>query len=106
MINSTFVENRILGHCVNLDILALVELNNITCANTSNLNSMEIFNGGCFRTKDIISRSFINILIFNITSDLTTFGIKIIDFDFNIEYLTHIYNNTIEKKVILIDKEY
>lgn len=53
---------------------------NVSCENVNDdINSASSTRGGCFRTKNILSREIINMKISNITSKNTSAGFKAID---------------------------
>ncbi len=87
--NSFFANNVIQGHF--LDIIKASELyfKRVSCIDINQNPSLEekLLMGGCFKTKNILSRNFEEIIIQNVFSGRTNVGIKIIDEEKEIEDL-------------------
>lgn len=81
MINTNFIQNTIQGHLVEISNIPKIEFYNIRCAFTNpEINIDEKLKlGGCFRTKNIVSRKFEKVFVEDSFSGKTTVGIKIID---------------------------
>ena len=101
---TTFTDNVIKGHVINAISLPLIEMKEINCTMsnfTSDLPEV-IYNsiGGCFRTMNILRRRFQKVEVFDSFSDSTAFGLKIIDFDQDIDNLKLLFDSSFDLKVI------
>jgi len=77
--NVTFIQNSIFFQAIDIEEINYLIMNLVNCI-ANNPNNM-LNNGGCFRTKNVLSRSFQNLSIINCSSSQTTPGVKIIDDD-------------------------
>lgn len=64
---------------LNIESAKKVKLSNSICEYNNFYRNSSINLGGCFRTKNILSRNFSNVSVSDSYSDLTNVGIKIID---------------------------
>lgn len=102
MINNSFFENnKIQGHLIDISKTLKINFKNVFCLNNNQNPSPneKLLMGGCFRTRNIISRNFESIRIFSCFSGKTSVGIKIIDESQEIEYLKNYFTFAIDSQV-------
>lgn len=73
----TFWKNSINFQNMNIEGAKKIIIQNFFCI--KNNENEQNYSGGCLRTKNIVTRIFINILINECISAKTAFGVKIID---------------------------